>query len=60
MFLENVADPRLLQQIGRETGHDPTARLYSDALSAPHGPASTYVELMRYNTDTLVSAMLGE
>ncbi|MDH3714294.1 MAG: zinc ABC transporter substrate-binding protein [Gammaproteobacteria bacterium] len=60
MFLENVADPRLLQQIGRETGHDPTARLYSDALSTPQGPAGTYVELMRYNTKTLFSAMLGE
>lgn len=60
MFLENVADPRLLQQIGRETGRDPSVKLYSDALSGPHGPASTYLQLMRYNTDTLVSAMLAD
>lgn len=60
MFLENVANPRLLQQIGRETGHDPNVRLYSDALSQPDGPAGTYVAMMRYNTNALVSAMLDE
>ena len=60
MFLENVANPRLLQQIGRETGYEPAARLYSDALSGEDGPAGTYLELMRYNAEVLVSAMRGE
>ena len=60
LFLENITDPRLLQQISEETGYAPSAELYSDALSTPDGPAPTYIALMRYNTNALVSAMLGE
>lgn len=57
LFVENVSDPRLIEQIGRETGVRPGGELYSDALSEPGGPASTYVEMMRHNADVLLSAM---
>lgn len=57
VFVENISDPRLLDQIRRETGAQPGGTLYSDALSPSDGPAGTYLDLMRHNTATLVSAL---
>jgi zinc/manganese transport system substrate-binding protein len=58
VFVENIRDPRLMAQIARETGAKPAGRLYSDALSAPGGPAPSYLDLMRHNVRTLVAGML--
>jgi zinc/manganese transport system substrate-binding protein len=57
VFLENVSDPRLLEQIARETGAKIGGTLYSDALSEPSGPAPTYVDLIRHNVLALQSAL---
>lgn len=57
VFVENVADSRLLEQISNETGAVIGGSLYSDALSAPEGPAGTYLDMMRHNTNTLVGAL---
>ncbi len=57
LFVENIADPRLITQIGRETGLDLGGTLYSDALSDLTGPAPTYVRMMKHNTSTIVSAL---
>ena len=57
MFLENVSDPRLIDRITRETGAKIGGRLYSDALSAPDGPAGTYIDMMRNNIRELSAAL---
>ncbi|QNM95809.1 metal ABC transporter solute-binding protein, Zn/Mn family [Chitinimonas koreensis] len=57
VFVENISNPKLLEQIGRETGVQIGAQLYSDALSGPAGPASTYLTMMRYNIGQLVAGM---
>ncbi|WP_424753484.1 metal ABC transporter substrate-binding protein [Methylobacterium sp.] len=59
VFLENVADPRLMQQISRESGAIVGGKVYSDALSGPDGPAATYVAMMRSNIAAF-SAALGK
>lgn len=59
ILLENVTNPRLVEQIARETGLKVGGTLYSDALSEPDGPASTYIDMFRYNVATLKSAILG-
>jgi zinc/manganese transport system substrate-binding protein len=59
LFVENISDPRLIQQIAAETGIAPGGELYSDALSEPGGPAATYIEMMWHNAGLLQSAMLG-
>ncbi|OLP52923.1 metal ABC transporter substrate-binding protein [Rhizobium rhizosphaerae] len=59
IFLENISDPRLMQQIGRETGITPGPELYSDALSDPSGPAATYLDMVRYNTKTIAAQISG-
>ena len=58
-FMENIADPRLLQRIAEETGIRIGGRLYSDALSAPDGPAATYIDMMHSNVRELTSALMS-
>jgi zinc/manganese transport system substrate-binding protein len=57
LFLENVVDPRLLQQIARETGVRIGGTLYSDALTGPDGPAPSYIDMMRHNAGALAAAL---
>lgn len=59
IFLENISNPRLIQQIANETGTKIGGRLYSDALSAANGPAATYIDMMRHNVNTIRDAALG-
>ncbi len=57
VFLENVTDSRLLDQISRETGAKIGGTLFSDALSPPDGPAGTYLDMFRNNIETLSEAL---
>jgi zinc/manganese transport system substrate-binding protein len=57
VFVENISDPRLSERIAKETGARIGGRLYSDALSAADGPASTYIDMMRHNIKTLSTAL---
>ena len=57
VFIENVADPRLLERIADETGAVIGGTLYPGALSGPDGPASTYLDMMRHNAMTLARAL---
>ena len=60
VFAENIADPRLVEQIAAEAGLRLGGTLYSDALSAPDGPAPTYLALMRHNLSTLSAALAAD
>ena len=60
VFIENVADPRLLQRIAVETGARIGGTLYSDALSPPDGPAPTYIDLMRHNVGELTKGLRAD
>jgi zinc/manganese transport system substrate-binding protein len=57
VFFENISDPRLVERIARETGAKVGERLYSDALSGPGGPASTYIDMMRHNIRAFSTAL---
>jgi zinc/manganese transport system substrate-binding protein len=57
VFLENVQDPRLMDEIAAETQAAIGGALYSDALSPPDGPAATYVKMFRSNVATLTAAL---
>jgi zinc/manganese transport system substrate-binding protein len=59
VFLENISDPRLMDQIAHETGAAIGGTLYSDALSEPGGPAATYIEMMRHNIRQFTKALVG-
>nr|WP_047582171.1 metal ABC transporter substrate-binding protein [Methylobacterium sp. ZNC0032] len=57
VFLENVTNPRLIEQIARESGAKVGGRLYSDALSADAGPAGTYIRMMKHNISEIEKAL---
>jgi zinc/manganese transport system substrate-binding protein len=57
VFMENVSDPRMMQQIAKESGARIGGTLYSDALSDASGPAASYVEMMRSNVRELTKAL---
>ena len=52
-----MTDPRLIQQIARETGAKVGGVLYSDALTDAGGDAPTYIDLMRHNLKQLANAL---
>jgi zinc/manganese transport system substrate-binding protein len=58
LFIENMTNPSLIDEIARDSGGVVGPRLYSDALSAPGGPAATYEAMMRHNVGALVAGML--
>ena len=57
VFMENITDPRLMEEIARETGATIGGTLYSDALSDPSGPAGTYIDMMRHNVSEFTKAL---
>ena len=57
VFIENITDHRLLDQIARETSAKIGGTLYTDALSGPDGPASTYLDMFRHNVGALTAAL---
>jgi zinc/manganese transport system substrate-binding protein len=59
VFLENVTDSRLLDQIAKETGAKIGGTLFSDAQSPPDGPAGTYLDMFRNNIETMSEALLS-
>lgn len=59
LFVEAMADPRLIEQIARETGATIGGALYADALSEPDEGAATYLDMFRHNLALLVPALKG-
>ena len=57
LFVENMSDPRLLEQIASETSVRIGGELYSDALSAPGTAADTYLKLVGTNAQTILMAL---
>ena len=57
VFVENISDRRLVEQIAKESKVQVEGELYSDALSAKNGPASTYLSLFTNNVTKITEAM---
>ncbi|WP_421761242.1 metal ABC transporter substrate-binding protein [Devosia sp.] len=60
LFIENMSDPRLVEQIAKETGANVGGALYADALSRPDEGAPTYLDMFRHNVALLVPALEGK
>ncbi len=57
IFVERISDPKIVQQIGRETGAKIGGELYADGLSHKDGQAPNYIEMIKYNFHLILSAM---
>ncbi len=57
IFIETGANTRLSEQIAQETGVKIIADLYTHSISPADGPAPTYIDMLRYNTLAIISAL---
>jgi zinc/manganese transport system substrate-binding protein len=57
VFLENVSGDTMANQIANETGVQVVQSLYTDALGAPGSSGATYLDMIRVNIQTLLSAL---
>jgi ABC-type Zn uptake system ZnuABC Zn-binding protein ZnuA len=57
IFVEVGANPQLAEQIGQETGVKVISDLYTHSPSAPNGPAPTYIDMLKYDTVQIVTAL---
>ena len=53
IFVENISNTKVMTQLSEETGAEIGGTLYSDSLSKPTGPASTYEAMIRHNTSLI-------
>ena len=60
MFVKNISNRGLLEQIGKETGVSISGILYSDALSEPGTDADTYLKMMEFNLSSIVKAFKAD
>jgi len=56
IFIENLSNGRVVEQIARETGSKPDGILYADSVSEEIGPAEDYVKMILYNMEKIISA----
>ena len=56
IFAENLENPKVLEEITRETGAKLGGELYADGLAAD-GPAATYEGMIKHNVATIVDAL---
>lgn len=57
IFLENMSNPRLIEQLAKDAGATVGGTLYADALSAKDGPAPTYEAMFHHNIPLIRDAM---
>ena len=59
VFIESTVNPKLIRQIAQDTGARIGGSLFSDSLGDKESPAATYLEMLRYNTRTIVNGLTG-
>ncbi len=57
VFIESTINPKLIEQIAKDNKVHIGGKLYADSLGDDNSPANTYVNMLRYNTDTIVEAL---
>ncbi|MFM2308162.1 MAG: hypothetical protein RLY87_282 [Chloroflexota bacterium] len=60
IFVENMSNSALIENVAREAGVVIAPPLYTDALGLADSPGATYVSMMRYNVATMKTALQGK
>lgn len=60
VFIESTINPKMIQQLATDNKVKIGGSLYADSLGDKNSPAATYVDMLRYNTKTIVAALKGE
>lgn len=56
ILVGNTVNPALASRVANDTGTQ-LVQFYTGSLSEPGGPASTYIDYMRFNVNAIVSAL---
>jgi ABC-type Zn uptake system ZnuABC Zn-binding protein ZnuA len=59
VFIESTINPKLLEQVASDNKIRIGGKLYSDSLGDENSPANTYINMIRQNTDVIVSGLTG-
>ena len=57
VFFENIENPKVIQEITKETGTKVGGELYADGLGAPGTEEGTYDGMFRHNVTTIVNSL---
>jgi ABC-type Zn uptake system ZnuABC Zn-binding protein ZnuA len=57
IFNESTVSPKLLQQFAKDHKVDIGGKLFSDSIGDKNSDAPTYYQMLKHNTDTIVSAL---
>lgn len=60
VFIETTVNPKLLQQLATDNDIEIGGLLYSDSIGDKDSPAPTYLDMLSYNTKTIVNALSRE
>lgn len=59
LFVESTINPKVLEQIAADNNVVIGGKLYSDSIGDENSPAPSYYDMLKYNTDVIVSALTG-
>ncbi|MDF1868064.1 MAG: zinc ABC transporter substrate-binding protein, partial [Saprospiraceae bacterium] len=57
IFIESTINPKLLEQLAKDNHVVIGGQLYADSIGEKDGPASSYLDMLKYNTDVIVKAL---
>jgi len=60
VFIESTINPKLLNQVAADNHIGIGGKLYSDSLGDKDSPANTYINMVRHNTDVIVSGLTSK
>lgn len=60
VFIETTVNPKLLEQIASDNNVTIGGSLYSDSIGELGSNAPTYLDMLKFNTDTIVEALSRE
>ena len=60
VFIETTVNPKLLKQIADDNHVSIGGSLFSDSIGEKNSNAPTYLQMLKYNTDTIVHALTRE
>jgi len=57
VFVESTVNPKLLKQLATDNDIRIGGQLYADSIGDKKSPASSYIDMLKHNTDTIVAAL---
>ncbi|MFK8101706.1 MAG: metal ABC transporter solute-binding protein, Zn/Mn family [Saprospiraceae bacterium] len=57
VFIESTIRPKLLEQLAKDNNIKVGGKLYADSIGDKDSPASTYLKMLRHNTDVIHQAL---